>query len=237
MKIKHIILCLFITVVSLPLSSQVRSRTSIYNSKSNTSSSEGMGLGLEIAYLQPDKSSYFGFQWKSAPDIVFTFRGNKNWQRFRWGGSLGYAPFSPTYKTFPIWCKWNDVNKGDIVFLGESTHSIGNYVHLGIPLEYKFLKKPLSPFIGLEPRMAGFFYSTKDIYYKTDTYDPGSMFNEDEFHMEFGFYLIPKIGMVYDIEDKMSFLINMGMHGKFDVSPIQLAYTFFSVSLSAIYYF
>jgi len=230
MIFKRIMICLLMATMFLPLSSKTRGHKSRDYDKGFFNS---MNLGLEVAYLQPNKATYDGFTWKPAPDFSLTFRANDNWERFRLGGSIGYAPFSPAHKTFPAWVKDNilvDITTyGDVIFLGEETYSTGHYLHLGFLGEYKFLKTPLSPFVGLEGRIAGFFYSMKDTYYEASIYD------EEDSDASFGFYFIPKIGMVYDIEDKMSFLLSTGGH--WSLLPFSIEHTYLTVSLSAIYYF
>ena len=194
---------------------------------------EGEGVGVELSYIRPTPTHEFGFTMKPAPCIALTFR-NTNLLRFRWGVSLGFAPFKTTMDVFPVW-GYDEKT----VFPGEqrfkNNHSY--YFYLAPVAEFKFLDKPLSPVVGLEARMNLMTYTTAVTMYG----GPQQGTDEDSYN-DVSLSFLPKVGVVYDYEDRYSFLLTGGYNKDIftsrsdEVAPSAL-FPYITISLTAIYHF
>jgi len=195
----------------------------------STSYAQRVGVGAEISYIRPNPQYEFGFTLKSAPGIAITTRSSNEY-RFRWGVSLGYVPFKTTMDVFPTFAYESDGGK-DVYYPGEERLKNNRYHFFygaGIG-EFKILETPLSPIIGLDFRI-NFSSYTLISHFAENPHHAGD--NEESFN-DISLSLVPKVGVVYDLED-FSFLLTAGYNWDF-VPKNKFPYT--TVSFSIIYYF
>jgi hypothetical protein len=189
---------------------------------------EKVGGGIEISYIRPNPQKEFGFVLNPAPGIALTARSS-NELHFRWGTAFGYVPFKTTMDVFPVWgYESGDNNKK--VYQGEQTFKNNRYHYFygaGIG-EFKVLKTPLSPIVGLDFRINWSSY-TINTFYPENPYAN----NGEEHFNNISMSFVPKAGVVYDLED-FSFLLTAGYN--WDLTPRNV-FPYMTVSLCVIYYF
>jgi hypothetical protein len=165
---------------------------------------------------------------KPTPAFAIITRSSILYQ-WRWGVSFSYAPFHTTMDEFPIYSMSDNGYGTETMYPGTQTFS-GNRYHLFYVIiagEYKILKTPLSPIVGLDFRMHLSSYS----FYTKTAIDGSSSENEHSATMAF----LPRAGLVYDLEDAgYTFMLTAGYN--WDVVP-KKTFPYLDVSLAVLYYF
>lgn len=194
----------------------------------STSYAQRVGGGVEISYIRPNPKQEFGFMLKQAPGFAITTRSDNEY-RLRWGVSFGYVPFTTTMDVFPTFAYETGDNK-EIYYQGEESLKNNRYHYFygaGIG-EFKILKTPFSPIVGLDFRI-NFSTYTYTSYFLENPYSGSIEDSNNDISISF----VPKAGVVYDLKD-FSFLLTAGYN--WDITP-QNMYPYTTVSFSVIYYF